>query len=182
MPASKAEVAVGSPERPAVRHHGFLGVDGKLRGRALSGTITSSGAEHGLRVQVHVENSGAGHFVPGGLPGRQMLVRVHARRDDKDLAVAEHVYERRLVDASGQDAPFYAASKVASDTRLGPKQGRDEVFDFVGDGTTAVRLEIVWRELSPEIARVIGVPPPPDVVLLTVDAGAGETRDWKQAR
>src|SRR5262249_38687798 len=77
MPGTKAEVAVGSAARVDRTHHAFPGADGRLRGRALSGTLSSTtGADQALHVEVHVVNSGAGHYVPGGLPGRQIVLRV----------------------------------------------------------------------------------------------------------
>src|SRR5262249_58315933 len=99
---------------------------------------------------VKVKNSGAGHFVPGGLPGRQIVVRVRALGGDgRELARAEHVYARVLTDEMGSEVPFYRAARVAADLRIGPKDTRTEAFTLQAAGAARVRLEVSWRELSP---------------------------------
>jgi hypothetical protein len=180
MPDDIAEVAVGSPPRANVGHHGFLGREGRLRQKALTGRWSARLDGGVLRVEVKVKNSGAGHDVPGGLPGRQIVIRVRALDGDgRELARAEHAYARVLTDEMGREVPFYRAVRVGADVRLPPKELRTEWFALDAAATARVRLEIVWRELSPAMAVALGQPAPEDVLLAAAELVPGGSGEWK---
>jgi hypothetical protein len=180
MPVSAAEVAEGSPPRDGVSHHAFLGPEAPFK-RALAGSLEVIRGDGVLRVEVRVRNANAAHRVPGGLPGRQILVRAIALdARGAELARRELIYERLLVDASGRPVPFYAAAREEQDSRLAPKEDRLERFELEAPEAARVRLEVVRRELAPELARAIDLLPVPEEVLVTVEAPPGAGVDWRQ--
>jgi hypothetical protein len=148
--------------------------------RALTGRLRARRAGGGVEVQVTVKNANAGHAVPGGLPGRQIIVRV-AALDARGVALAraERVYQRLLVGDGGAPAPFYLARREASDNRIQPKETRVETFALEGAGARRVRLEVLRRELAPEVAAVVGQPAPPEQLLMTVEIAPGRAKDWQ---
>jgi hypothetical protein len=167
MPDSHDEVARGSPARDGVPHHGFLGSDGMLRRRAL--TLKLEVAEHSGRLQVTVAlaNKRAGHRVPTGLPERRLVLRVRTvDREGKELARDERVYGRVLADAAGQAVPSFAATRIASDNRLMPRESRLETFELDAPPAGEVRAELSYQPVAPEIARQIGIAPPAEQLLL----------------
>jgi hypothetical protein len=180
MPDEIAEVAVGSPPRANVGHHGFLGRESRLRQKALTGRWSARLDAGVLRVEVKVSNSNAGHAVPAGLPGRQIVVRIRALdADGRELTRAEHTYSRVLTDEMGREVPFYRAVRLGADVRLAPKELRTEWFALEATGIARVRLEVAWRELSPALAAALGRPAPEDVLLASSELAPGGSSEWK---
>ncbi len=104
-----------------------------------------------LRVHVAVTNRGAGHRAPGGMPNRRAVLEVRVDGAGPPER-KERVYRRTLVDSQGEEvryvpAMFTDAAKVASDTRLRPRERRDERFSFrggpAGTGVTARLIYVV---------------------------------------
>jgi len=167
MPDSHDEVARGSPPRDGVPHHGFLGSDGKLRRRAL--TLKLEVAEHEGRLQITVAlaNKRAGHRVPSGLPERRLVLRVRTVDPaGAEFARAERVYGRMLADEAGQSAPSFAATKLAGDNRLAPRETRLESFELDGPPAGEVRASVAYQPLAPDIARKLGMAVPREEALL----------------
>lgn len=180
MPAGMAEVAEGSPARDGVGHHGFAAGDRGLFMRALTGRLRARRVADGVEVQVTVKNANAGHPVPGGMPGRQLVVRVSGvDRRGGVVARGERVYQRLLVGDGGGAAPFWRARREAADTRLRPKEVRVEEFAFLGE-VRRVRLEVVRREIAPELAAIVGQPPAVEEVLVRAEVAPGGAADWQQ--
>jgi hypothetical protein len=160
MPGQRAAVATGEKERSGVHGHGFLGADGKLRERALTLDVKANVADGRVRVDADVTNSGAGHHVPSGLPAHQVVLQVSLLdKQGGELERAERPFQRVLVDEKDAEAPFYAAQKVARDTRIAAKEVRHETFDLDAHGPAAqeVRVDLVWREASPAVAAALGI-------------------------
>jgi hypothetical protein len=157
MPRDRASVATSEPERDGVPHHGFLGVQGTLRGSGVTVRAIVTGSGTTIRVSARVSNVRAGHFVPAGMSGRQLVLRARViSKEDSDVDRAEVVFERRLVDARGEEAPFYRAVRVGSDTRLAPRQSRTVTLELEATGAGRLELELVGRNLSPILARRLG--------------------------
>jgi len=180
QPGVRAELATGEPERDDVADHGFWGRERRLEGTAL--TAHAQVARHGdaVTVQVEVKNAGAGHPIPAGGPGRQLVLRVIALGEgDRELARDERVFERRLVDAEGRTAPFTRAVRVGSDTRITPLQTRRERFELVAPGASEIRVSLL-RRTDPGLAAALGVPAgreePGAQLSLALGAGAGVRR------
>jgi len=180
MPKTPGEVAVGWPSRHGVAHHGFLGRDAKLRAKALQGRWSVKRNGDALEVEVLVRNGGAGHYVPAGLPGRQIVVRVVALdADGAELARDERMYQRVLVDDLGREVPFYRAVKVGADVRIAPKALRVEHFKLATPSARKVRLEVVWRDVSPELAAQLHRKVEPDQPLAGGELAPGGTAEWR---
>ena len=133
-----------------------------------------------LEVEVLVRNGGAGHYVPGGLPGRQIVVRVVALDGaGAELARDERIYQRVLVDELGREVPFYRAVKLGADVRIAPKALRVEHFKLATPAAKKVRLEVVWRDVSPELARQLHRAPTPDQLLAGGELAPGGNAEWR---
>ena len=146
MPPDRTQVATGAGERE-VAAHGFLGVSGGLRQQAveLVATVDAAGV-----VTTRVHNSGAGHAVPTGLPGRQLVVRVIALdAGGGEVARRERIYSRVLVDDLGREVPYPQATRLASDDRITADATAVATFTFTGE-PSSFRIEIVER-LSPAL-------------------------------
>lgn len=165
MPEETAEVAVGSPQRVGVAHHGFLGREGTLRREAIQLRVAVAGNQNELHVQVRLRNTGAGHKVPTGFPGKRLLLRVRTLdQAGQELNRSERTYARILVDDRGSEVPFFSATRLALDNRLAPDEARTESFDLVGPAAGKLHIELVWRGVS-DMAANISAEPRTDQVL-----------------
>lgn len=142
MAGREGEVAVGAGVRTHVSDHGMLGSDGGLRAKAVR---LDAWLDGGVLV-VEVENEGAGHRIPAGLPGKQLVLRAGA----DEVAV----FSKVLVDAKGQEAPFNEAVRLERDDRLAPAEPRR--FSLPAP-KGPLELSVVWRELSPALAARLKV-------------------------
>jgi hypothetical protein len=166
MPAERREAATGAGVREEVHQHRWLGSLDDLRTRALTVTtvLATSGATS--RLAIELTNDGAGHAVPSGLSGRQIVIRVVASDGrGTELARQERVLSRVLVDATGAEAPFYLAERVGSDTRIAPEQTHREWFHLPYTRGGRVTAQVLWRAMSPALAASIGAPEPETRVL-----------------
>ena len=152
MPAGRAALAVGSPVRDGVPDHGMLGAAADLRRRALALEVSSHDDPKSdmVVVDVTLTNATAGHHVPAGLPERRIVVRVAVGGE-----LSSRELGRVLVDAAGAEAPFWRATRVASDTRIAPRAAWRGRFEFHVRGTVAV--DVVERSLTDGVARELGV-------------------------
>ena len=166
MPAARREVAVGSQERPGIREHVFALGD-RLLGRALRGQARISRSGDTVQVVVTLTNDGAGHSVPTGLPERRLQVGVELRDPTGHvIARSEHSRGRVLVDASGQVAPFYAASRVAQDDRIRSGHSAEDAFALPVAGAAQLVVFVRRRPLAHAIWARVGGPLPPDDPML----------------
>jgi hypothetical protein len=171
MPTVAGEVAVGWATGARVSDHGMYGPANELRSRALELGLTIVPDDRQLRVELDVTNAGAGHRLPTGLPGRQVVVRVTALgADGAPIASDERIYARVLVDERGAEVPFYAAQRVQSDTCLAPYEVRRERLWLPRDGVVEVRAEVLEHAISATIAEAIGVSVPAPVRLASARA------------
>ncbi|MFO0579418.1 MAG: hypothetical protein U1A78_35920 [Polyangia bacterium] len=170
MPSARGEVAVGSPERPAVASHTFFG-RGDLRRRALSGRARIGQRDGAWQIALALTNSSAGHAVPTGLPERQLVVSIEALdAGGRVLARTERSYGRVLVDAAGRPAPFYAAVRQLADFRIRPGETLEDSFTLRSPEAARLRVLVVWRPIAPALAAQLGVVPPPDEPMLSASA------------
>lgn len=171
MPGTTAEVAPGSPARPLVPNHGFRGLDGDLEKTALSLAAFRRDEGGAVKITVLIKNGGAGHSVPAGFPGKQVILRVRLL-DGKEQEIdrAERVYARVLVNAAGIEVPFYEARAEASDNRFVPEETRREELSFPARSAAVVRAELILRAMSPAVAAAAGAPPPREQLMARVIA------------
>jgi hypothetical protein len=158
-------VASGGPERPRVPDHGP-----SQAGVAVDWNMSARTGSREVRVAVELRNAGAAHAVPAGLPGRALVVRAEVR-DSKgmSLGTSEKSLRRLLVDAAGEEAPFFAAAREAEDTRLREGEARELLFEFRGLQAGEIRVEVTLglRPLSPALAARLGLPAPELTTLRT---------------
>lgn len=105
-----------------------------------------------IRVVVAIENSGAGHSVPTGLPSKMLAVSVSATQTRRTIFRREVIYQRvmqgedhRALDEAWQIKLH--SRHVLRDNRLRPGEARREifVFDAAPNDDVIVRLEVVYR-------------------------------------
>lgn len=156
MPSEKAVLAIGSPVRTGVPHHGLLGIASDLRKRALGLEVKVSSAGDKLAVALVVRNNNAGHAVPAGLPERRVVIRV-VLRDSAGAVVAseERALGRQLVDASGAEVPFWRATKVGVDTRIGVGAQWTDTISLPAATAGKVEVDVVYRGLSEVAAKAL---------------------------
>lgn len=166
MPGIRAELATGERERDGVPDHSFLGHRGQLRGTALSAKAVASWKPRRAQLIISLRNVRAGHAIPAGSPGRQLVLSVSARdAAGTELARAERLYQRRLVDEAGRVAPFYAAVRSEADTRIGPGEARREVLTFENEGIKTLHVLLAFRALDSDLAERLALPTPaPEVI------------------
>jgi hypothetical protein len=156
MPGTRAAIATGSRERDGVPHHGMLGTAADLRRRALALRVELRAAAGGLEVVCTLRNEGAGHHVPAGLPERRIVVRLRVVAADGEIMHSEErALGRHLVDANGQDAPFWRAVAESRDTRIPPRAARTEHFRLPA-GAGAAEVTVLWRGMSDELDTQLG--------------------------
>ncbi len=88
-----------------------------------------------LRLVVEVENKGAGHAVPTGMPGRRIVMEVNLHVYEGPTYAERKVYAKRFLDAKGREVAsvadyFRPGVRQVEDTRLRPDELRREVFTF----------------------------------------------------
>jgi hypothetical protein len=151
MPKEKAPIAVGSPARDGVPHHGLLGLATDLRKRAFGLAVSVTDDAGALVISVDVKNVNGGHPIPSGLPERRMIVS--AKVGDE---VQRHALGRVLVDAAGAEVPFWRATRVGSDSRVPSGATRHEVFTFHPSGAGTAEVAIAYRAMSEAVAAQLG--------------------------
>ncbi len=151
MPKDKAPIAVGSPARDGVPHHGLLGLATDLRKRAFGMSVFVTDDAGALVVSVDVKNVNGGHPIPSGLPERRIIVS--AKVGDE---VQRHALGRVLVDAAGAEVPFWRATRVGSDSRVPSGATRHEVFTFHTTGAGTADVTIAYRAMSEAVAAQLG--------------------------
>lgn len=157
MPSTRAEVAIGSAERSSVRSHGFD--PEALRGKALRATAVLRSEGSRATLAIVVENLGAGHAVPSGLPERRIVVGVEVLNEQGQVtAQQEHSLGRLWVDADGNEAPFYRAVAEHSDTRIAAGASRSEEFALGLPATGTLSLYVRFLSISPRLAQRLNVP------------------------
>lgn len=155
-------VASGGPARARVPDHGpseaGVAIDWRMSAKTGPGTV---------RVEVELRNAGAAHAVPAGLPGRALVVRAELH-DAKGMSLgsSEQALRRLLVDAAGEEVPFFAAAREAEDTRLREAETRKLALELPAPpGEVRVDVTLGLRPLSPALAARLGLPAPPTTPL-----------------
>ena len=115
------------------------------------------------------------------MPGRQIvLVARTLDRAGVQVGRADRSYQRMLSDEKGAEAPFFAATRLASDNRIAPKETRTETFDLEAPLSGELRVEVFWRALSPALAVSLGVGQPQQVPMLAARIPFGAGRAGKK--
>jgi hypothetical protein len=168
MPGDVAPIAVAERERKNVPHHGFMGRD-DLRGSGLELVAGVRGDGERVQVEATVKNVRAGHPLPAGMSGRQIVLRARATTGQAGgtEGSAEAIFERRLVDAAGKPAPFFRAERVLGDTRIAPRASRTEKLEIRAPEAGELVIELIARPIAPGLARELGLAPEETPILST---------------
>lgn len=158
MPAEAAYAATGVTRKVRVGHHGFTGPGDELFRKALRIVASAKSRAGKLEVSVELKNEGAGHAVPSGLPGRQVVVRARALDEASTVQASdERAFGRVLVDDEGREVPFYLARKEGADDRIAPGKTKTMSFHFDAPRAGSLSIEVAWRSASPAITEATGV-------------------------
>ena len=184
MPGTRAEVATAEREREDVPNHSFLGDAGKLRGTALDARAVATRKPDGVEVALVLKNARAGHSIPAGAPGRELVIEVVGRdAGGNDIARSEAAFGRQLVDAQGHAAPFYAAARVGSDTRIAAGETRRQTVALKDKSISELVVRVAFRSLGAALAERLKVKAPElDVVSETRIAVGQGTRSVELKR
>lgn len=167
MPAYVGKTAEGAKERPELHAHVFLGGHTDMIRKAATVEIQSSWkgpSKESLQVKVSVANTGAGHFIPTGIPGiREMWLEVSILKGSQTLATEKRPFVLEIFDREGKPAMPWDAVRFGKDTRIGPKKSRIEQFNFKLATSAEVRVEakLLERLVSEHAAKYAGVPAAP---------------------
>lgn len=111
-----------------------------------------------VRVQISIENSGAGHMVPTGLPSRKLVLTLKATQRGRSVFQQKRTYQR-IMQGDGleplvEDWRIKLYSKrVLRDTRIRPGEVRQETFVFTASRSEDVVLNAsLTYEYEPKIA------------------------------
>jgi Cytochrome c554 and c-prime len=159
MPGTQRSAAVSEKIRENVPNHSFLGTDGSLRGSGIDLVLNIS--VKGDKVTAHgtIQNARAGHYLPAGMSGRQLILRLCAASPDKTKTCEELSFERKVVGNDGKRVPFFLAAKVAGDTRLKAKKTRAVELHLTHPGALRITVELVDRRFAPEVAAQMKLDP-----------------------
>jgi hypothetical protein len=177
MPGVEASLATGEPEREGVPDHGFLGHARKLEDTALTATARVVWEKDRVTASMSVTNARAGHAIPAGSPGREVVLRATTLdAGGRELGRVERAFGRMLEDANGRAAPFFEAARVRADTRLQAGETRREELSLDASAARELRISIVARALAPELAaRVNAKLDERELASATIAAPAGGT-------
>jgi hypothetical protein len=157
MPSREAEVAKGAGTRAGVSSHAFLSDTLDLRRDALVVQVQAEPREKDrVRVALRLTNR-AGHALPSGFPGRQVVLEVRSITAAGEVSdTVQRVLARKLGDDAGNELPFHRAAKVVEDTRLQSRQTRTEELELAAPAEGSLVVEARWRKLSPALAQQLG--------------------------
>jgi hypothetical protein len=157
VPGNTVREGIESSTRRRINLHRLVGGSGAsslqrgldLRIDALVHTAGSAD------VRVVVSNTAVGHAVPGGLSSKTLVLAVGVEAASGELMHRrERVYRRDLNDAEGRVLSavadlFRKAAAVGQDTRIKPKESRNERFTVpIPEGAKAIVARLEYRDDS----------------------------------
>jgi hypothetical protein len=115
--------------------------------RALGVAMDAAWQDGGLGVTVRLTNTGAGHAVPTGMPGRRVILALSVRSGDGRSFEERRVYTKSFRDAAGhmiiRDGEVFGPGvRLDSDSRVRPDEARIETFAFPVSPDAAARVNL----------------------------------------
>jgi hypothetical protein len=115
--------------------------------RALSVAMDAAWEDGALGVSVRLVNTGAGHAVPTGMPGRRVILALSVRTGDGRSFEAGRVYTKSFRDGEGHPIArdglvFGPGVRLDSDSRIRPDEERIEKFAFPVPPDAAARVSL----------------------------------------
>lgn len=150
---------------PFVDSHSILGGRSiaQVR-RAVSLEIVSMVESSGsIELRVAVENTGAGHWIPTGMPSKQMVLEVSTAWGSF-VRSERFIFGRRIVDDAGNRLRTVAdimtrGASIPSDTRLRPRQRREFSYTLPAPVDASTKLVVRLFYESTEAAASMGALP-----------------------
>jgi len=177
MPSDAGKVALGAGDRRAIAHHGTRGPSEREDTNAVSMELEADRTGDRLTLTVQLRNVGVGHAVPSGLPARRLVLEIRRVGADAASAPAAHIaLGRSLTDDTGQVVPFYAATGVGRDDRLGVDENREIPLSLDLPAATAIEAQLSWLAYPDEIADRLKIAHADPVPLTSVTLPADATR------
>lgn len=113
-----------------------------------------------LSVEVRIMNQGAGHAVPTGMPGRQIVLTLEVATGAGESFEDRRVFGKTLVDATGERIThtwgyFSKGVRTESDTRIQADEEWSEVFRYAVPATAPAFLNIrlEYEVVADEVAQ-----------------------------
>jgi len=130
--------------------------------RAMSLEIVSAEQRSGsVELRVAVQNRGSGHWIPTGMPSKQIVLEVATRYDSFERS-ERFVFGRRVVDDAGNRLRTVAemmtrGAAIPSDTRLRPGQRREFSYTLPAplDADTRLVVRLYYQSTEPSLAGEI---------------------------
>ncbi len=122
--------------------------------------VESSGS---IELRVAVENTGAGHWIPTGMPSKQMVLEVSTAWGSF-VRSERFIFGRRIVDDAGNRLRTVAdimtrGASIPSDTRLRPRQRREFSYTLPAPVDAPTKLVVRLFYESTEAAASMGALP-----------------------
>ena len=146
----------GHPKKRMVRDHLFASIDNSDMYKKY---LEISGRVEKGKVVITLKND-TPHKIPTGYGLRRIEMKVRFFGDhDKLLKTVEKNFEAVWVDKNGKRTVPHLAIKLASDTRIPPKSKVTESIPIPA-GTKIINYQLVYRQVSKEMAKRLGVKDP----------------------
>jgi hypothetical protein len=175
MPRYQGQLAVDGPVRDEVHAHVFQGGHSEMLKNAASLWLEAKTRRRrdriDLTVSAFVKNTGAGHYMPTGIPGlRELWLEVEGRKPSgEEVFVGRVDYGLQLLDGDGKPALFWNTAKVGKDTRLRPRRARESRWriDWPDEGDEPIELKatLYYRTIGEDLARKVRMPVPEPIPL-----------------
>lgn len=128
-------------------------------------TVRVAGIERGkdrITVELELENSGSGHYVPTGIPTRRLLLSCLIKTSDKKALKQKITYEKVIFDPDGKeltkdaDIMLGLGTRIVKDNRLAPGEKRKVRLVYFTNPDVEVAVS-AWVDYvySPDLAQPI---------------------------
>lgn len=113
-----------------------------------------------ITVELELENSGSGHYVPTGIPTRRLLLSCVIKTSDKKALKKKVTYEKVIFDPDGKeltkdaDIMLGLGTRIVKDNRLAPGEKRKVRLVYFTNPDVEVAVS-AWVEYvySPDLAQ-----------------------------
>ena len=158
MPAEPIPGAGGEKGKPRVLfNHSLAGGHSIMQLRkAINVSIKAiNRGKDRITVDLEVENSGSGHYVPTGIPTRKLVLYCQVRTADNKISKKSISFEKIIFDHSGKELLLDSeimlgnGTQIVKDNRIAPGEKRKEQMVFynspVGNITVTAWVDYLYQ-------------------------------------